>query len=917
MPARVATWLDGQMTRYADPQRCPDCQSPIPAAPAACAACGLLLRGETALQLFQTLTRADDLLSALRSASAGHVPVGSGSGGSPGVPSPGVPSPGHPSRGAPHRRGLSAASVPKILLALGAACLLVAALVFLAVAWSALGVGGRTAVLTGLTAAAGSLAGWLARRGLRSAAEALALVGYGLLALDLTGAHHAGWVGALSGPGLLVLVGGTLTLAATAGAWAARRTPIGRLAVAEVVVALGTALAVTGLADPSRLSPASALVAGLLLAATVTAAVDRLRLRVATRAVAVVTAATWLALTVSALDRVAGLDRTWASLYAELAVWPLLVAAGAAGAAALLHRAPRPVRVGCAALGELLLAVALLAPVRHLDATVATLVGLALLGVLAALTWWLPRPWRLVSVVTQAATGAAALAVATDLGARATLRLAEAATPVWSGQAGDRLPGLAPRPSARWSDWWSDWSAPGGGSLTGASLGPPAPWLLPLVVLLLVATVVSLTGRGRRTAKPTGARPVGRTAFPADRSAGAVVATALLGASAVGALALFPVPVWTVPAALLAAAGAGVRRALHRDHAGASLAAGAAAVSAVLVSLHADLLTALTLLAVVGLAAVVHLRCASTEQATAAGGVQALAVGSAVWSWASVLDVPAGPAALAGLLALGGLVLATPYTPARWWADVDAVVGSEVGAATAAVPLATAGVLLAPPVELVGWTAVYLTVAGVVVTAMALLRADRREVGWAGALLLTAATWVRLADLGVHQPEAYTLPAAAALLIAGLVRLRRDPATSTVTALAPGLLLALVPSLLWALVEPVGLRSLVLGLGCLVLLLSGARRGWTCSGGRGRDGRRAAAAPAGGAVRRRGDAPLVADRGHRRTAGDRRGHLGAAAARGTTAGRLRASAALGRATAPASRQDTGAVQLLPVPLVGT
>ena len=42
---------------------------------------------------------------------------------------------------------MSAATVPKILLGLGAMCLLVAALVFLAVAWAVLGVEGRTVVL--------------------------------------------------------------------------------------------------------------------------------------------------------------------------------------------------------------------------------------------------------------------------------------------------------------------------------------------------------------------------------------------------------------------------------------------------------------------------------------------------------------------------------------------------------------------------------------------------------------------------------------------------------------------------------------------------------------------------------------------------------------------------------------------------
>ena len=76
--------------------------------------------------------------------------------------------------------GLSAASVPKILLGLGATCLLVAAVIFLAVAWSWLGIGGRTAVLVALTATTGLAGQWLARRDLGVAAEALTTVALGL-----------------------------------------------------------------------------------------------------------------------------------------------------------------------------------------------------------------------------------------------------------------------------------------------------------------------------------------------------------------------------------------------------------------------------------------------------------------------------------------------------------------------------------------------------------------------------------------------------------------------------------------------------------------------------------------------------------------------------------------------------------------
>jgi hypothetical protein len=122
--------------------------------------------------------------------------------------------------------------------------------------------------------------------------------------------------------------------------------------------------------------------------------------------------------------------------------------------------------------------------------------------------------------------------------------------------------------------------------------------------------------------------------------------------------------------------------------------------------------------------------------------------------------------------------------------------------------------------------AVYLTVAGSVLVATSLLRADRRLLGWPGGALLAAASWVRLWDLGVHTPEAYTLPSAVALLAVGMVHLGHAPRAGTLRPLSPGLGLALVPSLLWSLEEPATLRSLLLGLGCFALVLAGVRVRW-------------------------------------------------------------------------------------------
>ena len=144
------------MTRYADPTRCPDCGASITPGSASCPVCALSLRGDTARDLFTTLTRADELLTVLRRASTPRaVPTTASLPAAPATPAH------HP------RARLSSASVPQILLALGAGCLLVAALVFLAVTWSVMGISGRTATLVGFTVVAGVLAAWMARRGLR------------------------------------------------------------------------------------------------------------------------------------------------------------------------------------------------------------------------------------------------------------------------------------------------------------------------------------------------------------------------------------------------------------------------------------------------------------------------------------------------------------------------------------------------------------------------------------------------------------------------------------------------------------------------------------------------------------------------------------------------------------------------------
>ena len=138
--------------------------------------------------------------------------------------------------------GLSAASVPKILLGLGATCLLVAAVIFLAVAWSWLGVGGRTAVLVGLTAATALAGQWLARRDLGVAAEALTTVALGLVVLDLFGARHALWLDVPTDDTFVALLGGALLTVSLVLC-----LPATRLVAPQLAAPLGLGLAVIGI----------------------------------------------------------------------------------------------------------------------------------------------------------------------------------------------------------------------------------------------------------------------------------------------------------------------------------------------------------------------------------------------------------------------------------------------------------------------------------------------------------------------------------------------------------------------------------------------------------------------------------------------------------------------------------------------
>ncbi len=170
-------------------------------------------------------------------------------------------------------------------------------------------------------------------------------------------------------------------------------------------------------------------------------------------------------------------------------------------------------------------------------------------------------------------------------------------------------------------------------------------------------------------------------------------------------------------------------------------------------------------------------------------------------------------AAFAGLAVAAGLVvLAGLLRRHRPW---ESQAGEAVAAAGG---LLGAGLTIEHPLAL----SLALAVAGLTMSAMA-LRPDRRWAWMGGAALLIASSWVRLADIGVSTPEAYTVAPAIVGLVIGILRRRQRPLSSW-AAYGPGLAAGLLPSLAALFAGPPDtMRPLALGTAALLVLLTGAR----------------------------------------------------------------------------------------------
>jgi hypothetical protein len=747
------------MMLYADPTRCPDCHAALPESPGMCPACGLPLAGPTAAQLYGTLQQADRILGQLRLQKAPAMAGAAGPAIAGASPLSGVtPYPAPRTRDdlvAPRLRG---ATVPQILLSLGALCLLVAAVTFLAVAWAWLGVGGRTLVLVALTATALGLTGVLFRRGLRMAAEALSVVGLGLVALDVVGVRHAGWLGPVSDAHLVMLTGSAVTAGGLALLLASASRP---LVAPGLIVPVSVLVAGIG-AQWDADSPAALLVAvvALLALGRVAAVLPSIPMKLTS----LVTAGlAWL----SAVGFGFGLaaeDQTVSHLWGHAAIWPLVVATLLAAAVGPVVGLGRTASLAFYAVAGLLGSyVAVLAAVDN-SATSAVTALLPLAAAWATAVALAPERFRAGAALPLAGTLVMPLVAVAELAAVSTRAVHGVGDPFTASF------GVHVAPTTPWVSAW----------LLVPSL---------VVVAAAVCALASLL------------RPLGRTTW-------LTVAAGALIAGGVATVPLYDVPLAVVVGllAILGAAAVAWAELLSGVRSDVLRIAGAVLIAlAVAAALPNDLLTALAL--AFGVAAAVLLMARTDLTGQIASGAFAPAFGGLVWAAANVAGIPAYDRAVPVLLVLGALAI--------WRAEPVL----EVASAVVAVVVSVGAIADASDPQLA--LAVHLTVAGVLVTASSLINPTRRALVWPGGLLLAAATWVRLAQLGVHTPEAYTLPSALVLCAVGAWRLRSDRTSATLTVLAPGLTLATVPSLLRMLDEPYSLRAVLLGAACLGLVLAG------------------------------------------------------------------------------------------------
>ncbi|MFF3754299.1 SCO7613 C-terminal domain-containing membrane protein [Streptomyces sp. NPDC002018] len=689
------------------------------------------------------------------------------------------------------------------LLVLGGVLLAVAAIAFTLVSWGRMGIGGRAAVLTGVTLLALAAPVPLLRRGLGSTAEAVAALGLVLTVLDAYALYRVGL------PGTDALGYTAAATAVLAALWAGYGTALGALRGPLPVAVLTAQLPLPLWALADGAAPLTVAWALLVTAALDTALVPRTGSRTVRGFAGAAAGATGAGalLTAGALSVSAGTP------LAALGPAVLLLAGAALGLLVALRGGA--VALVCAAVAGLAAvagggAVPRTAVPDGWAVPVYLFCGAALVTVVRTR---LPR-----AVVRGAAAAAGAVGALSVLWALPSVAVAllggvVAVPEIWTG-----MPAVAwPRPPAA-----------------------PVVLLTTAVVLAAVAHRARPESGAAGAGVPTGARTPALCGSLAIGWAGILVLPLTLDAGYPLAVA---VPQMLTAAALAVVVGPRVPGgspvaltalgcALTGSVGGSLMSLGTRAATVTALGVMAALFTGAAVVRVVALVRADSPPSEGPRDAEAparvrsgARPVAAILAGTAVGYTTALVatacaaaGLPAGHTALAVLVVPAGVALlghvrgARPYTrPVAAPVEITAA-----GAALLAVLLASGRA---------SGLALVLALCGVIAAGTA-VRPERRTVaGYTATALFVLAAWVRLAASDVSVPEAYTLPVTVPALLVGLLRRRRDPRASSWTAYGPGLMATLLPSLLAAWGDTHWSRPLLLGLGALALTLVGARTG--------------------------------------------------------------------------------------------
>ncbi|MEU6412928.1 hypothetical protein [Microbispora sp. NPDC046933] len=761
--------------------RCPDCAEPLTGPPATCPACALPLRGAVAGELWrvdlaladlrtreaQLTARRNELVAALRAARIGTNQAEDYSG----AVSSAALSPGRP-------RDLPVKAVQNLLLALGGLLLVVSAIVFTAVSWGHLGIGGRAAILLGLTGLVLAAPIPLRRRGLAATAETLAMLGLALLFLD----GYAAWQVGLAG---LDAIRPQPYAAGLTGVVAVAFATYGRLARLRLPIPVAVGLAQLPLAVLAFDEDAIWLVAALLATACADATAWLVKRR---GMVAVCFGCTWsLAVAIGLAESL--------ETYEPRSAWPLsgaLIVAVAAGLV-IAVRATRPWSVALTALSSITLITALAVPTRMAlespwAVVPAPLAGLAVtvLAVLAPRTASAVRaaPLR-AAVVEAAATAAVTAAIAT------ALLSTPVATPAIVALAGP----LAGSPDQ--GGVWSGIGTTGVREALGAQSIAGPPDLVVLAALALVCAFLALlVVRHGRTDDAVSRARLRMLVVVASAFASVTVAVCPV---ALGLPYPAAIAVQLVPAVSLAAISA--RTAL------VSVLALAAALEACAWALVSEPATLIVLGVLAVTAAVTAPVARAPAVRTGAAATATLLIGGeAVALWvATDLQPRFVTFVLLGMAGVAMIVAALLKA------------GPRVAVEITGYALGSAGLLLAVDLPMFSLAC---AVAGVLATGTA-LRPDRRVAGYVGTAFLLLAGWTRLLAERVELVEAYTVPFSLVLLAIGWRRARES---SSWPAYGAGLSFSFLPSLLAVYAQLGGwIRPLTLGVASFVVLLLGAR----------------------------------------------------------------------------------------------